>query len=177
MSATTKDRSSTRRISQWAAANFVGLVGPNGVGKTTLFKVILGLLRPWAESVEVLGVPMKTPRQINQARRQIGYLPQQNQAGKLPITVYDSVLIGRWGSSFSAFRRPSAADKAAVNDVLQRFGLSPYRHYDWRALSGGLQQRVALARAIVRQPRLILMDEPTTYLDRGDAKGDLSDRL
>jgi len=149
---------------------FVGLVGPNGVGKTTLFKVILGLLRPWAGSVEVLGVPMKTPRQINQARRQIGYLPQQNQAGKLPITVYDSVLIGRWGSSFSAFRRPSAADKAAVNDVLQRFGLSPYRHYDWRALSGGLQQRVALARAIVRQPRLILMDEPTTYLDRETQK-------
>jgi zinc transport system ATP-binding protein len=149
---------------------FVGLIGPNGIGKTTLFRVILGLLRPWSGSVEVLGVPMKTPRQISQVRRQIGYLPQQSQAGKLPISVRDSVLIGRWGSSFHGFRRPSAEDRSAVDDILHRLGLFAYRQYDWRDLSGGLQQRVALARAIVRQPRLILMDEPTTYLDRETQK-------
>jgi ABC-type Mn2+/Zn2+ transport system ATPase subunit len=146
-------------------SEFVGIVGPNGAGKTTLFKVILGLLKPLGGVVEVLGVELTSAARISKMRRRIGYVPQQNQAGKLPITVYDAVLMGRWGASFAGWNRPSQADRAAVEETLTAFGLSAYRHYDCRELSGGLQQRVALARAVIRRPSLVLMDEPTTYLD------------
>lgn len=144
---------------------FLGIAGPNGAGKTTLFKVILGFLVPTRGQVEVFGTPLSTPRSLSFVRRRIGYVPQQMPSGKLPFTVCDSVLAGRWGSFFSGLRRPSRADRSAVASVLERLGLSPYGKVDLRELSGGLRQRVALARAVVREPELVLMDEPTTYLD------------
>ncbi|HHW14143.1 MAG TPA: ATP-binding cassette domain-containing protein [Firmicutes bacterium] len=148
-----------------APGGFVGIAGPNGAGKTTLLKVILGFLLPNRGKVEVLGASTADPGSVAAIRRRIGYVPQQAAAGRLPMTVFDSVLGGRWGSSFAGLRRPSATDRAMVNDVLDRFGLGPYRGADLRELSGGLRQRVALARAVVREPQLILMDEPTTHLD------------
>jgi ABC-type Mn2+/Zn2+ transport system ATPase subunit len=148
-----------------AGGEYVGVVGPNGVGKTTLFRVILGLLRPYRGTVQVLGVPLVTRQQISAVRRQVGYVPQQSSAGRLPISVFDAVLIGRWGSSFRAGRRPAREDREAVERALEVVGLFDHRYRDWRELSGGLQQRAALARAMVREPRLVLMDEPTTFLD------------
>jgi ABC-type Mn2+/Zn2+ transport system ATPase subunit len=150
---------------EMADGEYVGVVGPNGAGKTTLFRVILGLLKPQRGSVEVFGIPLTGGQQIAGVRRRIGYVPQQSDAGRLPISVYDAVLIGRWGSSFHAGKRPARNDREAVERVLDAVGLSAYKHLDWRDLSGGLQQRVALARAVVREPSLILMDEPTTFLD------------
>lgn len=143
----------------------VGLVGPNGIGKTTLFRVILGLLLPESGTVEVLGLSLTNSQQVTTIRRRIGYVPQHSSSGRLPISVYDSVLIGRWGSSFKGWRRPQREDRQAVERVLDTVELTPYRDFDWRELSGGLQQRTALARAMVREPDLILMDEPTTFLD------------
>jgi zinc transport system ATP-binding protein len=154
----------------------VGLVGPNGIGKTTLFKVILGLLRPVSGTVEVLGLPLTSAKRITTARRRLGYVPQQSSAGLLPISVYDSVLIGRWGSSFKGRRRPSREDRQAVEKALDTVALSAYKDLDWRELSGGLQQRTALARAVVREPDLILMDEPTTFLDPEAQRGILDQK-
>lgn len=153
---------------------YVGLVGPNGIGKTTVFKVILGLLRPESGTVEVLGLPLTSAKHITAVRRRIGYVPQQSSEGLLPISVYDSVMIGRWGSSFKGRRRPGKKDRQVVEETLDTVELLPYRDFDWRELSGGLQQRVALARAMVREPDLILMDEPTTFLDPESQQGILA---
>lgn len=162
--------------------SMVAITGPNGTGKTTLFRVILGLLAPLAGSVEMLGTPL-TRGNAAELRRSIGYVPQQSIPGRLPLTVRDAVMMGRWGSSYAGLRRPTRVDLDAVDGVLGDMGLSEYRDFDIRELSGGLQQRMALARAIVREPRLVLMDEPTTYLDRGsqqqimDLAGTLNSRL
>lgn len=141
------------------------ILGENGAGKTTLFKVIMGLLVPWRGRVELMGRELASRAARSWARRQIGYVPQASSGGRLPIQVYDAVLLGRWGTSFAGWRRPSRRDRAQVKEMLARVGLSGMEKADCRQLSGGQQQRVALARALVRQPRLLLLDEPTTYLD------------
>ncbi|MDI6871213.1 MAG: ATP-binding cassette domain-containing protein [Bacillota bacterium] len=149
-----------------AEGEFLGVAGPNGAGKTTLLRLILGFLKPARGLVEVLGGSSSRPASLRAARRQVGYVPQGSGSGRLPMSVFDSVLVGRWGKGFAGWRRPSLADRQAVEEVLERLGLTAYRNTDLRDLSGGLRQRVALGRAVVREPRLVLMDEPTTFLDR-----------
>ena len=104
-------------------------------------------------------------REPGAARRQIGYVPQARSDGRLPIQVHDAVLLGRWGTSFVGLRHPSSSDRQLVIETLELLGLGELALSDCRELSGGQKQRVAIARALVRKPQLLLLDEPTTYLD------------
>lgn len=142
-----------------------GIIGPNGAGKSTLLKVISGLLEPFKGELSVLGRNISTRTDRLWLRRQIGYLAQMQVPGQLPMTVAEAVLLGRWGRYFVGFKRPSSRDYQQVEWALNQVGMADYQNRDLRQLSGGQRQRVALARAIVREPELLLMDEPTTYLD------------
>lgn len=144
----------------------IGIAGPNGAGKTTLFRVILGLIPKTQGQVRILDRELKSRQDRVWVRRQIGYVPQQTIPGKLPVSVYDAVLMGRWGQSFGLARKPDSVDREAVKTKLSQVGLSHKAGDDCRSLSGGEQQKVAIARALVREARLLLLDEPTTYLDR-----------
>ncbi len=150
----------------------VGMLGPNGAGKTTVLRVAMGLLVPAAGRVAVLGRPLDTAADRSWVRLRIGYVPQVQAPPALPITVADSVLLGRWGRSFRFLRRPTREDRALVRETLELVGMAELAARDLAALSGGQRQRAALARALVRRPRLLLMDEPTTYLDQ-EAQRDL----
>ncbi|VGO15265.1 High-affinity zinc uptake system ATP-binding protein ZnuC [Pontiella desulfatans] len=138
---------------------FVSVVGPNGGGKTTLLKILLGLLEPRAGSASVYG---ETPIL---GRKWIGYLPQHSHLdSKFPVTALDVVLMGRLGKT----RRLgfySKTDRAIASNMLERVGLEKLSHRPLAALSGGQCQRVLIARALVTEPKLLLLDEPTSSLD------------
>lgn len=137
--------------------DFLAVLGPNGGGKTTLIKVILGLVSPDTGSVSVLGTePAK-------ARPMIGYLPQFPRFDpSFPITVLDVVLMGRYRG---LFRRYSKEDRRAALKALDTVGMSGKADRQFGSLSGGQRQRVYIARAIVKKPRLLLLDEPLTSVD------------
>ncbi len=138
---------------------FISVVGPNGGGKTTLLKIMLGLLEPQSGSISVFG---SSPAA---GRRWIGYLPQYaNLDAKFPVTAMDVVLMGRLGKT-RTFGFYTKADRAAAAAMLDRVGLNNLQHRPLAALSGGQQQRVLIARALVSEPKLLLLDEPTSSLD------------
>jgi zinc transport system ATP-binding protein len=144
-----------------AAGQKVCMVGPNGGGKTTLVKLILGLLRPTRGQVRVLG------GQPSAERKRVGYAPQHAAFDpKFPVSVTDVVLMGRIGrtSVLGPYRR---ADRHAAGEALQAVGLADLGKRAFSDLSGGQRQRVLIARAIVSSPELLLMDEPTANLDIG----------
>ena len=151
---------------QLQCGRIVGVLGPNGAGKTTLLRLVLGLLAPVSGTVAVLGRELRNDADRAWARLRIGYVPQIQSPTALPITVADSVLLGRWGRSFRFLKRPSREDREVVHETLALVGIAELAERDLATLSGGQRQRAALARALVRRPRLLLMDEPTTYLDR-----------
>lgn len=139
--------------------DFLGLIGPNGGGKSTLLKVILGLIRPDRGTVTVLGT---TPER---GRKFIGYVPQYSLFDReFPASVWDVVLMGRVGRA-GYLRRYSAADKRAALDALETVEMADFRDRQIGRLSGGQQQRVFIARALVGEPRLLLLDEPTASVD------------
>jgi len=139
--------------------HFLGIIGPNGGGKTTLLKVILGLVKPSSGSVSILGRPPE------RSRHYIGYVPQHNLFDRdFPIDVENTVLMGRSGAA-GLLRRYSAEDKRLAREALETVGMWPYRDHQIGKLSGGEQQRVFIARALVGQPRLLLLDEPTASVD------------
>ncbi|WP_372796269.1 metal ABC transporter ATP-binding protein [Pontiella sp.] len=138
---------------------FISVVGPNGGGKTTLLKLMLGLLEPQAGSVSVFG---KVPAL---GRKWIGYLPQYtNLDARFPVNAMDVVLMGRLGKT-RPFGFYSRADREAARAMLARVGLQDLQHRPLAALSGGQQQRVLIARALVSEPKLLLLDEPSSSLD------------
>jgi len=141
------------------ARDFVCVVGPNGGGKTTLLKLMLGLLQPTRGVVRIFGRPPL------EARRRIGYVPQHAQFDpQFPVTAMDVVLMGRLGLSPSV--GPARhADKQAARAALAEVGLGQYQSRPLAALSGGQRQRVLIARALVSDPDLLLLDEPTANLD------------
>ncbi|NBB95441.1 MAG: ATP-binding cassette domain-containing protein [Planctomycetes bacterium] len=142
----------------------VAVVGPNGGGKTTLLKLLLGLLTPDRGSVRVLG------RRPAQVRPQIGYVPQYVQFDPhFPVTAWDVVIMGRLGRT-RGIGWYSRADRRATRDALDRVGLDSAGSRPFAALSGGQRQRVLIARALVTQPTLLLLDEPTANLDVGVEK-------
>lgn len=138
---------------------FTALIGPNGGGKTTLLKIMLGLLKPDLGSVTVLE---KTPKQVS---RQLGYVPQEIGINRdFPISVLDVVLMGRIRSS-GGWSRHSAQDKAAAREVLERLDMWEFRKRRIGELSGGQRQRVFIARALVSDPEILFLDEPTANVD------------
>jgi len=144
--------------------DFVWIVGPNGGGKTTLLKLILGLLKPKSGSIRIFG---NSP---HRGRRYIGYMPQHiSLDSQFPVNVLDVVLMGRLGNgkTVGPFR---AADKEIAVEVLQQVGLHQFRQKPFSELSGGQQRRLLIARALVSRPKILLLDEPTANLDANSEK-------
>ena len=145
--------------------DFIAMIGPNGGGKTTLLKLMLGLLRPDQGSIKVLGGPTE------KASHHIGYVPQDVHINRsFPITAIDVVLMGklrpdkRWALS-------SAQDRREALDALERMEIADCANSKIDALSGGQRQRVFIPRALVVQPEILLLDEPTASIDaRGQAE-------
>jgi zinc transport system ATP-binding protein len=134
---------------------YIGLMGPNGGGKTTLLKVIVGLIKPDRGSVTV-----RSP-----GGRPIGYVPQEEYIDpEFPVTAYDVVEMGLYGS-LGPFRRVGRQQREQVLDALDKVGMKSHAARGIGALSGGQKQRVSIARAIVGRPSLLLLDEPTTGVD------------
>ncbi len=144
----------------------VAILGENGTGKTTLLRLILGLVRPWLGTIEVEGRPIASEADRRWIRQRIGYVPQGSVPGKLPITVEDAVLLGRWGEAFSFLKRPKRQDRDITVHMLELVGIADLRYKDCRELSGGQIQRLNIARALARTPGILLLDEPSTYLDQ-----------
>jgi len=139
--------------------DFVSVIGPNGGGKTTLLKLILGLLQPQQGTIRVLE---RTPAQ---ARSQVGYVPQFFQFDtSFPVRVLDVVLMGRLHRIPFAGRY-RADDRKAAESALRDVELAGLASSPFAALSGGQRQRVLIARAMVSEPRLLLLDEPTANID------------
>lgn len=146
------------------AGEFTAVLGPNGVGKSTMIKVLLGALPAAAGEVRVLGA------RAGQANDRIGYLPQRRSFdANLRIRGIDVVRMGldgdRWGVPlpFPSARRRAA--RARVDEVIELVGASAYAHRPIGQCSGGEQQRLLIAQALVRRPELLLLDEPLDSLD------------
>lgn len=139
--------------------DFLCIVGPNAGGKTTLLKLILGLLKPGSGTVRVFGQsPVKT-------RSRMGYMPQHASLDPLfPVSVMDVVLMGKLGNGnkFGLFRK---SDREAAMEALARVELCDIRKRAFSDLSGGQRQRVLIARALVSDPEILLLDEPTANVD------------
>lgn len=143
------------------AGKFIGLMGPNGGGKTTLLKIIVGLIRPDRGRV-VLQKPVG---------KTVGYVPQEEYIDpEFPVTAYDVVEMGLYGS-LGVFTRRTERRRAEVLAALDLLGMKEHAGRGIGTLSGGEKQRVSIARAIVGKPSLLLLDEPTTGVD-ADARDD-----
>lgn len=138
----------------------LSLVGPNGAGKSTLLKCINGLLQPSRGTVEIEGKPIQARSRMDLAKT-VAYVPQ-SESLRLPITVFDTILLGRrpyvnW--------RPKQEDLDIVQSAIEQLELGDLALRDLNQLSGGERQKVIIAKAIVQEPKVLLFDEPSTYLD------------
>ncbi|WP_260291802.1 metal ABC transporter ATP-binding protein [Sedimenticola hydrogenitrophicus] len=138
---------------------FLGIVGPNAGGKSTLLKLMLGLLEPLRGEVRVLGKPPQ------RSRTQVGYVPQYPQFSRdFPITVEQTVMMGRLGMSglFGNYRRH---DRAVARQAMAETEVLDLAARQLCTLSGGQLQRVLVARALACEPRILMLDEPTANID------------
>jgi zinc transport system ATP-binding protein len=139
--------------------DFLGLIGPNGGGKTTLLKAMLGLIKPDRGEIRIFGLEPAA------ARRYVGYVPQKTLFDpNFPVTAMDVVLMGMY-SKIGLFRRYRRDDHEAALRALEAVNMLALADREIGALSGGQQQRVFVARSLVSQPRLLLLDEPTAGVD------------
>lgn len=138
------------------------LLGPNGIGKTTLFKTLMGLIPSLAGTVRLDG---ETLAQLSRERiaRHIAYVPQAHPA-EFTYTVLDLVVMGRT-AYLGTFGAPKQADYAAASDALEQFGIGALAERDSTRISGGQRQLALIARALAQQARIVVMDEPTASLD------------
>lgn len=154
---------------------FVGIAGPNGAGKTTLLTLINGLADLVEGSVRVLGHE-RFPRGGFVPRKSIGYVPQNTVVDpKMPIRVYEVVLGGRYGR-LGLFKRPGKKDFERANEAMQMVGVYKLRKRPIGCLSGGERQKVLIARVIAQEPKILLLDEPTSSLDYR-AQGEILDLI
>lgn len=148
------------------SGDFIGIIGPNGGGKTTLIRTILGLIKPTSGTLN-----------LNISKTNIGYLPQVNQIDKrFPISVIDVVRSGKAESAlFSSFHK-NTAEKEKAESLLHEMGIIDIRNKAIGELSGGQMQRVFLCRALMNEPELLILDEPSTYVDN-NFEGELYNKL
>jgi zinc transport system ATP-binding protein len=137
--------------------DFVAIIGPNGGGKSTLLKLILGLLTPDKGEIKIFG------RKPEKARGLVGYLPQHSHFDPdFPIDVFGTVLMGRYHGLFKNY---SKKDEKVVLKSLKDVDMEEYKDRQISRLSVGQMQRVLIARALAREPKLLLMDEPMASID------------
>jgi zinc transport system ATP-binding protein len=142
-----------------APGEFLAILGPNGGGKTTLLKIVLGLLRPTQGSVRVFG------RSVSQQSDRIGYLPQMHGTpAQFPVTVRETVLMGLSGPSQRGIRHRER-DREKARRALSTVGMQEVEELDLASLSGGQLQRIFIARALISEPDLLILDEPTSNID------------
>lgn len=140
--------------------DFLGIIGPNGGGKTTLVKTILGLKGIHHGNIQYF----KNNQPVNHIG--IGYLPQYNQIDKkFPISVFDVILSGL-EDKHSIWRRTTSEQKDRVTEMVRRMGLEGLEKHPIGNLSGGQAQRALLGRAIISEPDVVILDEPNTYIDK-----------
>jgi len=136
--------------------DFIGVIGPNGGGKTTLLKAILGLIPPFEGKITFRN-------DIDNDRKPIGYLPQvKNIDHRFPITVFDVVASGLMMNTTKETKQKT---KQRINDLLAETGIIDISHKAIGELSGGQMQRVFLCRAIISNPKVLILDEPDTFVD------------
>lgn len=141
---------------------FIGIVGPNGGGKTTLLRAILGLIKPSSGEILVFG---RSPEDVLKTGSAFGYLPQTLKVEPdFPIRVIDVVMMGRYGR-VGMLRWPGEADKKKAMEYLSVMGIEKLKNVQFGQLSGGQQQRASVARALAGEPKILILDEPSTGID------------
>jgi len=146
--------------------DLIALIGPNGAGKSTILRVILGLTKPTSGSVKLFG-----SLELSKNLKYVGYVPQSAQARdpNLPFSVYETVMLGRTPHA-GLFHGMGSEDKQKVEETLKLFGIYELKDRKIGQLSGGQSQRVFLAKAMVAEPKLLLLDEPTSGVDTSSKK-------
>lgn len=144
---------------------FLSILGPNGVGKSTLFRCVLGLLSGYTGQVLVDGIDTRSFT-VREAAKHIAYIPQSSRS-IFNYSVFDIVLMGRT-SGLSTFRSPGKADKELCAWAMEKVGITRLADRCFHRLSGGEQQLVLIARALVQKAPILMLDEPTANLDFGN---------
>jgi zinc transport system ATP-binding protein len=146
--------------------DLIALIGPNGAGKSTLLKVILGLTKATSGSIKLFG-----SSDLSKNLKYVGYVPQSAQARdpNLPFSVYETVMLGRTPIA-GLFHGTGDNDRQKVEETLKLFGIYDLKGRKIGQLSGGQSQRVFLAKAMVAEPKLLLLDEPTSGVDTTSKK-------
>jgi zinc transport system ATP-binding protein len=146
--------------------DLIALIGPNGAGKSTLLKVILGLTKTTSGSIKLFG-----SSDLGKNLKYVGYVPQSAQARdpNLPFSVYETVMLGRTPVA-GLFHGMKDEDRQKVEETLKLFGIYELKDRKIGQLSGGQSQRVFLAKAMVAEPKLLLLDEPTSGVDTSSKK-------
>lgn len=141
---------------------FLGVVGPNGGGKTTLLRAILGLIKPTSGEIRIFG---KTPEDVLKTGSIFGYLPQTSKVSPdFPVRVIDVVMMGRYGK-VGMLRWPGEKDRKKAIEYISMMGIEELKNVLFGDLSGGQQQRASIARALAGEPKILILDEPNTGID------------
>lgn len=154
---------------------FVAVAGANGAGKTTLLKVINGTILPSRGRVFVLHEDLLAHRNPNLLRREIAFVPQKTNHHRFPLRVGEAVLMGRYGK-IGLMKKPTDKDRALADEAMRMTGILRFEKKMVSELSGGEQQKVSLARALAQQASILLLDEPTTFLD-GPSRSEIMETI